>query len=58
MPSSCCIQVTVDEKGRIVLPATIRRTLGLEKGEKLYLDMVISENIIVMRRGETYGRKT
>ena len=56
MSSSCCIQVIIDEKGRILLPAAIRRTLGLEKGEKLRLEMAISENIVVMRRGEVYER--
>ncbi|MBI2172927.1 MAG: AbrB/MazE/SpoVT family DNA-binding domain-containing protein [Candidatus Aenigmarchaeota archaeon] len=56
MSSSYNIQVTIDEKGRILLPAAIRRTLGLEKGEKLRLEMAISENIVVMRRSGIYEK--
>ena len=56
LSSSCYIQVTIDEKGRILLPAYIRRTLGLDKGEKLRVEMLISDNIMILRRGEVYER--
>ena len=44
--------VSVDDRGRISLPAEVRRTLGLQKGETLLLCLITSENAILLKRGE------
>jgi AbrB family looped-hinge helix DNA binding protein len=38
--------VEVDEKGRILIPISIRNTLGIEKGVKLVLEIRGSEIVI------------
>ena len=47
--------VTIDDRGRIFLPAEIRRTIGLSRGEILFLYPITSENKVILKRGEKDG---
>ena len=49
---TCPFTVSIDDRGRISLPAEVRRTLGLQKGETLLLCLITSENAIMLKRGE------
>ena len=40
----------IDSKGRIVLPADVRKTLGLAVNDTVTLDVSVSGNYIVIRR--------
>ncbi|MBI4895577.1 MAG: AbrB/MazE/SpoVT family DNA-binding domain-containing protein [Candidatus Aenigmarchaeota archaeon] len=44
--------VKIDEKGRISLPADLRRSLGLDKGDMLILNFSLFKREIVLRRGD------
>ena len=48
----------VDEKGRIVIPASIRRSLGFDKGYNIELDLLLSERCIVIRGRSSLIGKT
>ncbi|MBS3053176.1 MAG: hypothetical protein J4469_01620 [Candidatus Aenigmarchaeota archaeon] len=37
------------------MPAEVRRTLGLQKGETLLLCLITSENAILLKRGDKNG---
>ncbi len=43
---------TIDDRGRIFLPAEIRKTLGMTKGEILFLYPLTSKNAVVLKRGD------
>ncbi len=47
--------VKIDEKGRISLPADLRRSLGLDKGDTLILNFSLFKMEIVLRRGDSNG---
>ena len=46
--------VSVDAKGRIILPSGIRKTLGFNTGDKLELALSVSEGKIIIRM-DKYG---
>jgi AbrB family looped-hinge helix DNA binding protein len=47
------VAVRIDSKGRIVLPASIRKSLGLESGEVLRLEYdIFSGNKLQLKRGK------
>jgi len=47
--------VEVDEKGRIVIPSSIRDKLGIERGAKLVLE--VGDNEIVLSRIDVFQPK-
>lgn len=48
-PDSVSRSARIDSKGRISIPSDIRRSLGLETGRELVLDIDLEESVIVMR---------
>ena len=40
----------IDSKGRVVIPADVRKTLGMALGDKLQLDVSVSGNYVLIRR--------
>jgi AbrB family looped-hinge helix DNA binding protein len=45
------LETEVEEKGRITIPAQIRRNLGISKGEKL--DITTKDGALILRRKRT-----
>ena len=43
--------LTIDSKGRISIPADIRRSLGLDSGDRILLGFDLEEGIILLMRG-------
>ncbi|MBI2578593.1 MAG: AbrB/MazE/SpoVT family DNA-binding domain-containing protein [Candidatus Aenigmarchaeota archaeon] len=43
--------VTIDDRGRIFIPAEIRRSFGMTAGETLFLYPITSENAVLIKRG-------
>jgi len=52
--NSKCISFVakIDSKGRIVLPADVRKTLGLAVNDAVTLDVSVSGNYVVVRRSD------
>jgi len=40
----------IDSKGRVVIPADVRKTLGMDLGDELQLDVSVSGNFLIVRR--------
>jgi AbrB family looped-hinge helix DNA binding protein len=49
--------LTIDSKGRISIPADIRRSLGLGSGSRVILDFDLEKNVIMLFGGSwSYGQ--
>ena len=53
--SSIIFSVVVDKKGRISIPADIRKTLGINTYDKLDLILSVSEGKIIFKKGGRNG---
>ena len=49
-PKFCSDITTIDSKGRIVIPADIRRSLGWCAGDKLGLNISVSGDFVLLRK--------
>ncbi|MBI5347592.1 MAG: AbrB/MazE/SpoVT family DNA-binding domain-containing protein [Candidatus Aenigmarchaeota archaeon] len=47
--SRCVFSSRIDEKGRIVIPAPVRATLGLGKGTKVKIELSVLASEIIFR---------
>lgn len=45
------LEAEVEEKGRITIPAQIRRNLGIAKGDKL--EILTKEGVLILKRKRT-----
>jgi AbrB family looped-hinge helix DNA binding protein len=50
-PGSIKFSVSVDSKGRISIPSSVRKTLGINAGENLQLLFLIDERRLVLTWG-------